>query len=567
MPARLRIEQLADPHTFREHDRSLISSDPLSFSDRVSYQERLEEARRRTGLVDAVVTGTCQISGRPAVLVVLDFEFLGGSMGSVVGEKVARAFEHARKERIPLISVANSGGARMQEGMLSLVQMAKTAAAANRLRQAGVPFVSVLANPTTGGVYASFANLGDLILAEPRALIGFAGPRVAEQLLGRKLPEGSHSAEFLLRHGMIDRVVPRQRLRELLAVLLDLFARPYRLTANKDDQGGPTYDDLLPETAWQTVQLARHSLRPTSLDYICRIIGNFVELHGDRRFGDDPAIVAGIGEFMGQAVAVIGQERGHDAEAEVRNQGRARPEGYRKAIRVMELADRFHLPLLTFIDTPGAYPGLESEERGLAMSIAECLATMSGLKTPVLATVIGEGGSGGALALGVADRIFMLEHAIYSVIAPEGAAAIIHRDAARAEELTPALKLTAPDCRKLNVIDAVVPEPAGGAHQDPDGAARLLRRFLLRELITLQKEAPKRLVKKRYKKFRQMGETDRYLRVAIAREVSQVQGALAQKFGEIREHFPGPHFPGRASHSEDDQPESSQPAVQEKSNV
>ena len=558
MPARLRIEQLADPHTFREHDRSLISSDPLSFSDRLSYQERLDEARKRTGLVDAVVTGTCQISGRPAVLVVFDFEFLGGSMGSVVGEKITRAFEHARKERIPLISVANSGGARMQEGMLSLVQMAKTAAAANRLRQTGVPFISVLANPTTGGVYASFASLGDIILAEPRALIGFAGPRVAEQLLGRKLPEGSHSAEFLLQHGMIDRVVSRVQMRELVAVLLDLFARPYRLTANKGDQGPATYDDRTPETAWQTVQLARHSRRPTSLDYICRMIGNFVELHGDRRFGDDPAIVAGIGEFSGQAVAVIGQERGHSDDAEFRNQGRARPEGYRKAVRVMELAERFHLPLLTFIDTPGAYPGLESEERGLALSIAECLAAMSGLKTPVLATVIGEGGSGGALALGVGDRIFMLEHAIYSVIAPEGAAAIIHRDAGRAEELTPSLKLTAPDCRHLNVIDGVVPEPPGGAHHDHDGAARLLRRFLLRELIALQKQDPRRLVKRRYKKFRRMGETDRYLRVAIAREVSQVQEALAQKFGEIREHFPG-----RGSPNDQERPQPAESAAPE----
>src|ERR671932_1234057 len=219
-----RINLLADPDSFQPSNPSLVSVDPLLFHDRVSYRERLERARRETGLNEAVVTGTARINGRDCVLAVFEFNFMGGSMGSVVGEKVALALELAAERRYPFIGIVSSGGARMQEGMLSLVQMGKTAAAAMRLHQAGVPSVTVLTNPTTGGVYASFASQGDFLFAEPGALIGFAGPRVIEQLTGEKPPEGTHTAEFLLEHGQLDGVVDRGRLRGVLATLLQLFA-------------------------------------------------------------------------------------------------------------------------------------------------------------------------------------------------------------------------------------------------------------------------------------------------------------------------------------------------------
>ncbi|MCC6626100.1 MAG: acetyl-CoA carboxylase carboxyl transferase subunit beta, partial [Chloroflexi bacterium] len=450
-----RVASLVDPGSFVETNRELVSADPLMFADTRSYPERLAEAQEKTGLAEAVLTGTARISGHGCVLIVCDFNFLGGSMGSVVGEKVALALELAADRRLPCIAVCASGGARMQEGMLSLVQMAKTSAAAVRLHGVRVPFVSVLTNPTTGGVYASFATQADIILAEPGALIGFAGPRVVEQTTGERLPPGSHTAEFVLAHGQIDAVVPRTRLRGTLATLLTLFV------------GGrapePTRHEaplLAPDrpSAWATVQLARHTGRPTTADYLHELVPNFVELQGDRVHGDDPALIGGLGSLDGVPIVIIGQERGHDDPH--RRGGRMHPDGYRKAIRMMRLAAHLRLPLLTLIDTPGAYPGLLAEEGNLAGALSQALGRLSVLPVPVVSVVIGEGGSGGALALGVADRVLMLENAVYSVIGPEGAAAILYRDAERAEEIAAKLKLTAHDCLALGVIDGIVPEPA-----------------------------------------------------------------------------------------------------------
>ncbi|MFM9108677.1 MAG: carboxyl transferase domain-containing protein, partial [Chloroflexota bacterium] len=344
--------------------------------------------------------GKAKIGGVDVILAVLDFSFLGGSMGVVVGEKLVRAADRAGRARSPLVTVVASGGARMQEGLLSLMQMAKTAAAVKRLHDRGVPYISVLTNPTTGGVFASFANLGDITLAEPGALIGFAGPRVAEQAIGRKLPPGTHTAEYLLDHGMIDAIVPRTALRGVLASLLGLLSGPSGPFPGEPPGGasgsGP------PAAAWDLVQGARSLDRPTSLDYLDRMIDEFFELRGDRVSGDDPAVIAGIGMLAGNPVAVVALERGHDAEREARHGGMARPEGYRKAQRVMRLAARLGLPLLALVDTPGAYPGPESEEGGLAGELAACMALLSDLPTPTVAADIGEGGSGGALALAVA---------------------------------------------------------------------------------------------------------------------------------------------------------------------
>ncbi|GIW11377.1 MAG: acetyl-CoA carboxylase [Dehalococcoidia bacterium] len=506
LPARERVELLADPGTFRETNRGLRAADPLAFADRLPYRERLADARRRTGLSEAVITGVCRIGGRPLVLAVLDFDFLGGSMGSATGEKIARAFEHATREKLPIVTIATSGGARMQEGILALMQMAKTVAAAKRHHSAGLPYLSVLTHPTTGGIYASFASLGDVTLAEPGALIGFAGPRVIEQTIGQQLPPGAQRPEFLLAHGQLDLIVDRLKLRGVLAELLALMTSPYRLTA-AGASSLSTVASRAEETPWQTVQLARHTQRPTTLDYIQRMTSGFIELHGDRLSGDDPAIVGGLAELAGQPVVILGHERGHPGSAVDRREGRALPEGYRKARRLMLLAAKLRLPLVTLIDTPGAYPGLEAEERGLAHALALCLATMVELPTPIVSVVIGEGGSGGALALGVADRVLMQEHAIYSVIAPEGAAAILYHDASRAEELAGALRLTARDCKALGVVDALVAEPAGGAHTDPEAAAHLVKTAVVHELVALQRHPIEKLLAWRYKKFRAMGET------------------------------------------------------------
>jgi acetyl-CoA carboxylase carboxyl transferase subunit alpha len=259
-------------------------------------------------------------------------------------------------------------------------------------------------------------------------------------------------------------------------------------------------------TPWQKVQLSRHPNRPYMLDYVERILTDFVELRGDRRFGDDPAIVAGLARFRGRSVIIVGQQKGRSTKEKItRNFGQANPEGYRKALRMYDMANRFGLPILTFIDTAGAYPGIGAEERGQSEAIGACLAAMARARVPIVATIIGEGGSGGALALGVANRMFVLEYGTYSVISPEGCASILWKDGSRAGEAASRLKMTAPDLLRLGVVDQVIDEPAGGAHQDHDAAARLVDAALVEALGALEPSSGDELVEDRYQRFRKMG--------------------------------------------------------------
>ena len=536
MAARERIDSLADPATFREINRSITSLDPLSFSSRTSYKQRLFRDQRRTGLTEAVVTGTCTIGGVPAMLIVLDFGFMGGTMGCVVGEKVALALEQAVKRKLPAMAVVTSGGARIQEGVLSLMQMAKTSIAANQLSDKGLPFICLLANPATGPAYASFANLADILVAEPGAIVGFSPLRAMKKTSPQPLPVGSHTAESHLQHGMLDGVVDRTQVRDLMAVLLDLLVRQYRLTPRQ--KGKEQYPEPQPHEAWNSVQLARHTSRPSSLDYIGRILANFVELRGDRAFGDDPSVVCGLGHLGGQTMVVIGQERAHAGASTQGRDARTSPEGFRKAQRALRLAQKFDLPLITFIDTPGPDLSVEAEERGLGNSMASTMALMGALNTPSVSVVIGEGGSAGALTLGVADRVLMMENAIYSAISPEDAAELMFQDEARASEAAESLRLTAQDCRELGIVDLIVPEPPGGAHTNPDEAARQLRRTLLQEMADLQSISTHRRLRNRYKKFRKMGEYSSHFRGAIAREVNALRGLVVTGVRRIAHRHP-----------------------------
>ncbi|HRA30889.1 MAG TPA: acetyl-CoA carboxylase carboxyltransferase subunit alpha/beta [Thermomicrobiales bacterium] len=550
IPAMQHIRNLIDPGTFEETNARLVSVDPLGFSDLEPYSDRVQRARAKTGLAEAVVTGRGTIQGREVVIAVLDFGFLGGSMGSVVGEKVAQAFEMATDRKIPIVTITASGGARMQEGMLSLVQMAKTAAAARRAHDAHVPYISILTNPTTGGGYASFASQGDILLAEPEALIGFAGPRVIKGVSKDGSDDDvrrSHSAEFLFARGFVDDIVERPRMRNVLATTLRLLAADARVTVSAPQTRTPPSHE---RPAWDAVQIARHPDRPTALDYIQRLSPQFIELHGDRVYGDDPAVVAGLGEIAGRGVVLVGLERGHGDPA--RRGGQALPEGYRKALRMMRLAERLRCPLVTLVDTPGAFLGIESEERGLAAALSECLAEMSALPVPVISIIIGEGGSGGALALGVADRVLMQERAIYSVIAPEGAAAILYRDVERAPEVAERLKITAADCRRLGVADVLVREPAGGAHTDPDLAAALVRDALVAALAEIQGTSGRKLATERYRKFRQMGQVNTYWREFVSREAVELGGLVARTVGSIRGRLVGGDDVESVTEDEDD---------------
>jgi acyl-CoA carboxylase subunit beta len=461
----------------------------------------------------------------------MDFRFLGGSLGAAVGELITRTAERALDDRVPLVLVTASGGARMQEGALSLMQMATVSQAIAALREAGLLTVSVLTDPTYGGVAASFATNTDLVIAESGARMGFAGPRVIRQVTGRALPEGFQTADFLLRHGQVDMVVQRRSLRGRLAALLAAarVGRPARtpvprqepardhdrLTAGEpplatDGQRPPADDGPQPAVrdAWDTVRTARHPGRPTTLDYLDSVFDGFVELHGDRLGGDCPAIVGGIARLAGRHVMVIGHQKGHTtADLVARNFGMASPAGHRKALRLMRLAARLGLPVVTLVDTPGADPGISAEEQGQAAAIAENILTLTVLPTPVVTVITGEGGSGGALALGVADRVLMLQHAVYSVISPEGCAAILWPDRSAAPQAARALRLTAPDLCRLGVVDEIVPEPAAAAHDDPAETARRLRAALLANLLPLLDVPPAMLVRLRRQRFRRFGAT------------------------------------------------------------
>jgi len=476
--AREWADLLFDEDSFSEQFAGIGTPDPLHFEDSRPYVERVKEAREQSGGREAVLTGAARIGGLPVVAAISDFRFIGGSMGYAVGERVAHAMERAREAKTPFLAVTCSGGARMQEGMVALLQMAKTAAAAQRLHEAGVPMVTLLANPTTGGVFASYGTQGDILIAEAGALIGFAGPRVRAVHDADEERETLY-AEDLYERGLVDLVSPREGLRHALITVLDLL----RPTTAPDPETLPNVVEARDlERGWATVERARHAERPRALHYIQALTTDFVPLRGDRSGTDDPALVGGLGRIGDTNVVLIGQERGDLSLGGERHDGRVSPAGYRKAKRLMLLAERLRLPLVTFVDTPGAHDGIADEGAGLAGAISDCLATMASLTTPTVAVVIGEGGSGGALALTWADRLLMQQNAMYAITSPEGAAAILYRDRSRAPEVAEALGVAAADLLTLGVVDSLIAEPAGGAHTDPMAAVRLMRPALRRAL-------------------------------------------------------------------------------------
>lgn len=503
--ARERIAQLADPGSFRELIAEFVAADPLGFVDSRPYLERLLAARAATGEQEAVVCGEATVDGRRLLLAVMDFRFLGGSLGTGVGERLVLAAECALEQALPLLVVTASGGARMQEGSLSLLQMAKVSQAIAQLHEAGLLFVTLITDPTYGGVAASFATQADVIIAEPAARLGFAGPRVIRDTLRAELPARFQTAEFLLEHGAVDLIAERGHLREVLARLLRaVSARP----AHGDVECGQVIVDAeqLPEReAWDVVALARHSQRPTGREYITLLADSFLELHGDRQLADSPSIIGGIAELSGASVIVVATQKGHSTRDLVAtNFGMAGPEGYRKALRLFRLAEKLGLPVVTLVDTPGAYPGVEAEEHGQAAAIAANILELTRLKVPVVSVVTGEGGSGGALALAVADRVLMFENSVYSVISPEGCAAILW-DATAAARAASALRITAPDLLALGIVDGVIPEPGEGAHTDALAAANLLGAAVRSALAELAAVPADRLVARRRRRLRQIG--------------------------------------------------------------
>lgn len=558
-----RLAATVDAGSFEAWDEDVTSTDFLHFP---SYQDKLASAKKRSGESEAVLCGRASIGGMPCALFIMNGDFMMGSMGSAVGEKIARCFERACELRLPVVGFTVSGGARMQEGVTSLMQMAKTSAAVQRHSDSGLLYIAVLTDPTSGGVTASFAMEADITLAEPGALVAFAGPRVIEQTIHRKLPAGFQSAEFQLEHGFVDAIVKRAELPQTLASLLELHAAPRRpdsfVDPRPDAPGAPWSPGAAPRagataggnaaaaasaagspaaskdgnaskdtnatgnpaasaagsaspdaetspasgtagpTAYERVRNARSTKRMTTLGFIGQIFNGFIELHGDRAFADDKAMVGGLAWLGGRAVTVVGTERGSSTKDRVqRNFGSAHPEGYRKALRLMKQAEKFGRPVVCFIDTAGAFCGIAAEERGQGQAIAQNLMAMSALQVPVISIVIGEGGSGGALGLGVGNQVWMLENAVYSVISPEGCASILYKDAAKAAEAAEALGLTAQKLLELGIIDSIIKEPGG----DVAAAARELQHKLASALAELSTLSGPGLAEQRYARFRRIG--------------------------------------------------------------
>ena len=504
-----RIQMVLDEGTFEEWDYDLIGENPMNYK---GYPEKVNALQAKSGLKEAVVTGKGKINGRETVIAVCDGRFLMASMGWAVGEKITRAVERATKEKLPVIIFACSGGARMQEGITSLMQMAKTSAALERHSKAGLLYVSILTEPTTGGVTASFAMLGDIILAEPGALIGFAGPRVIEQTIRQKLPKGFQRAEFLVEHGFVDDIVRRENLKETLGKILEM----HEISNSSDDSIDEMHSaksssesdfesaDINPYlTAWDRVQLSRKIDRPSGSDYIKALFTDFMEFHGDRNYGDDKAIIGGIAKFHVRPVTVIVQEKGTNTKENIaHNFGMPMPEGYRKALRLMKQAEKFHRPVICFVDTPGAFCGIEAEERGQGEAIARNLWELAGLKTPVLSVVTGEGGSGGALALAAGDQVWMLENSVYSILSPEGFASILWKDSTKAKEAAAVMKLTAADLYEKGIIEQVIPEPENltpeSLWQVTDRLDEKIEDFLYKYTNLTEEE----LLETRYERFR-----------------------------------------------------------------
>lgn len=450
---------IADEHSFQPDDTDVVSDDPLSFSDTMSYAERLRLTSERSGVNESIITGRATVFGHPAVLIAGEFGFLAGSLGVAAAERLIRAFERATELRLPVIALPISGGTRMQEGTAAFIQMAACAAAVRRLRDAGLLYVAYLRNPTTGGVLASWASLAHVTFAEPGALIGMTGPRVAKEMTGAAFPEGVQVAENLVAHGVVDDVVAPESLKARLVPLLA------SMNTRQEEWHPSVEPTTLPDgaevDAWEAVEWSRKPERAGVAELLDACSATEVTgIRGDGAGEDDPGCPVGITRLCGITVVVVAQwrrpgERGASLTAA----------GYRKARRGMMLAGELGLPLVTIIDTAGAAITPHDEEGGLGATIAECLATMSVLSTPTLSVLLGEGTGGGAIALLPADRVIAAEHAWLSPIAPEGASAILFRTADRAPQVAAAQAIASTDLRRLGIVDTVVPDADSQAAQ------------------------------------------------------------------------------------------------------
>ena len=520
--AKERINLIIDSGSFKEINKNLSSNfEQIAQEELENYDEKIKSDQFRTGLDEAAVTGTAKVNGKQITVIALDFGFLGGSMGLIVGEKIALAYELAAKKQFPVITIINSGGTRVQEGVISLMQMSKTVSAANLLKNSNIPMISILCNPSTGQVMSSFATLSDIIIGEPGAKIGYSSYRK----LRNKNPDESkdqYTSEGFLKRGFVDLVINREDLKYQISTLIDILKPKYsykskkiKITKNKN---------LKFNNALESLKISRNIDRPKASIYINNIFSDFIELHGDRINDDDDSVIIGLGKILNEPFILIAQERKIITKSNnnvVRNyKNKIIPSGFRKANRALKLAEKFKIPCLCLVDAVYPELSLKSEYSGLAFSISELISTKLNLETPILSVIIGEGGSETALAFSIADSIMMQKNSIFTPLSPEEAAKIKLGDSRKVKEISNIMKFTSEDCLKLGIIDRVIDEPSEGSHQNYLESSKLLQEGIIEELSLIRNVYPKTLAKRRSNKFRKMGEYSQKYKTDLRTEIN-----------------------------------------------
>lgn len=488
--AKQRIANISDENTFKE-----LTFNKIDISKKCNYEDKIKKAKENTDLNEAILIGTCSIGGIKVVLGVMESKFMMGTLSVSVGETITSAFEYATDNKLPVILFCASGGARIQEGLFSLVQMAKVNAAIKRHSDKGLLYISCLTNPTMGGVTASFGLLGDINIAEKNSQIGFAGKSIIENLYNEILDSNFQTEQYNENNGMIDIIADRKNIRNILLDLLKMINNNNKVVRinNKDGNESKTNDDLL-----EILKNVRDIDRFKGKDYLISIFDKYIELKGDRINSNDTSILSGIGNIENNSFIFNIQNKGRTLkENKETNYGLTRPEGYRKALRISKIAEKFNIPIINIIDSAGADPSIYSEENGQARAIADCLYTFSDLKTIIISIVVGEGASGGALALSVCDSIGMLQKSIYTVISPEAYLKIMHKEEQVSNELLKSMRFTANDLFEDKIIDEVISES-----DNLDYNVNNIKNFILNKYEILRKQEIQELINNRYERIR-----------------------------------------------------------------
>lgn len=501
--ARKRILMTVDKGTFHSWNEKFDNKKGWGLVQ--TYASECIDKSKRYGLEDAILIGEATINGHSVAIGVMDTRFMMASMGYVVGEKIALLFEKATKKKLPVIIFCCAGGARIQEGLTALFQMNKTAIAVKKHSEKGLLYISVLTNPTMGGVTASFAVLADVILAEKKATIGFAGPRVIEENMGGNITYDIQNAETKLKNGMLDRVINREEVRPVLGELLELHKKKKTL---KEEKGCISEKEENREEldVKEKLKIVRSIDRPCSKEYIRLLFDGFVELKGDRISGEDSSIVGGIAFFHGTPVTIIGQDRGRNSleDAISCNWGMTTPAGYRKVLRLMKQAEKFGRPIICFVDTIGAACDKEAEEMGQEITIANSLKEIASIRVPILSIIIGEAYSGGALVLCSGNEVWMLENALFSVISPEAYESIISKKNTKEKVTKVKSRMSAVELNKRKMVDKVIIEQEPITNDNIELVTDILDCEITRFMCRYQKKSISQIVKEKENKFREI---------------------------------------------------------------